>query len=234
MSDGFKGAQTPESGVSDFSVMSFVINQILNRANTSTLVQVKAVTNSGGLSAVGYVDIQPLVSQLDGDGNAVPHGVVYHVPYFRLQGGTDAVIIDPKVGDTGIAVFADHDISSVKANKGEALPGSMRRFDMADGLYQGGFLNGIPNQYVQFTSGGINVVSPTKITCTAPVVEVDASTSATVISPIINLYNTGQTLRKFVMDTFKDFFNNHKHSVGGTVPTVPMDDTYLTTNVKGS
>lgn len=168
VSDGYKGAQAPSSGTSEFNAMTFLVTQILNRANTSTLVQVKAVTNSGGVAAVGYVDVQPLVTQLDGDGNAVAHGVLHRIPYFRMQGGTDAVILDPKVGDIGICIFADHDISSVKANKGAALPGSGRRFDMADGMYLGGLLNGVPTQYVRFSASGIDLVSPVAVNIVSP------------------------------------------------------------------
>lgn len=62
----------------------------------------------------------------------------------------------------------------------------MRQNDMADGLYIGGFLNGMPVQYVQFSATGINIVSPTKITLSAPLVEVSASTSFTVNSPQSN------------------------------------------------
>jgi hypothetical protein len=42
-------------------------------------------------------------------------------------------------------------------------------------MYVGGFLNGVPAQYVQFTPTGINVVSPSKVTITAPNVEVDGA-----------------------------------------------------------
>jgi phage baseplate assembly protein V len=45
---------------------------------------------------------------------------------------------------------------------------------MADGLYIGGVLNGAPTQYVQFSTSGITLNSPTKITLAAPTVEVDA------------------------------------------------------------
>lgn len=169
MADGYQGAQSAGDGAGDFSAQSFLVRQILSRVNTCTMVKIVAVTNAGGLSPVGFVDVQPLVNQVDGAGNAVPHGVLHHLAYFRLQGGTNAVILDPQVGDIGIAVFADHDISSVVANKGQANPGSWRRFNMADGLYFGGFLNAPPSQYVQFITGvGINIVSPTKVTITAP------------------------------------------------------------------
>jgi hypothetical protein len=169
---GLRGSKDVDTGSSEFDALSFVVNQILARRNVATLVQIKAVTNAGGVSPVGFVDVLPLVNQLDGDHNAVEHGVVHGLPYFRMQGGTDAIIMDPKVGDVGMAVFADRDISSVKATKARANPGSLRRSDKADGMYVGGFLNGVPAQYVQFTPTGINVVSPSKVTITAPNVEV--------------------------------------------------------------
>jgi len=180
---GYRGAADATSGGSPFNEQLFLIRQVLAEISTAKLVEVIAVTNAGDLSPVGFVDVRPLVNQLDGSDNAVPHGTVYNLPYFRLQGGTDAVILDPKQGDIGLAVIADRDISAVKSTKAQANPGSKRKFDAADGLYIGGFLNGVPQQYVRFSAAGIGIVSPTKITLTAPLVEIDASTSLTVNSP---------------------------------------------------
>lgn len=158
------------AGASEFNALSFLVNQILNSRNVAALVQVKAVTNNGGLSPAGFVDVLPLVNQLDGAGNKTPHGIVHSLPYFRLQGGTNAVILDPQVGDIGVAVFADRDISAVKASRAPANPGSMRRADLADGLYLGGFLNGTPSQVVRFAADGVHVTSPTAVHIVAPVI----------------------------------------------------------------
>src|SRR6185312_7579436 len=105
-----------------------------------------------------------------------------------------AIILDPQVGDIGIAIFADHDISSVAANKAQANPGSWRRFSMADALYVGGLLNGVPGQYVQFSSAGIELHSPTRITLDAPdivmqapTIEMNADTSITATTPIFTI-----------------------------------------------
>ncbi|MVW80170.1 Gp138 family membrane-puncturing spike protein [Bordetella sp. 02P26C-1] len=184
---GYAGHQQPFSGADDFTAMMFVIWQQLSRVGTSMPVRVEAVTNSGGLSPVGFVDILPLVHQVDGEGNATPHGTIHHVPYLRVQGGTDAVIIDPKVGDLGIAVFASRDISSVKANKGPSTPGSRRLFDMADGMYLGGILNGTPAQYVRFHSGGIEVHSPSKVSVTAPTIELVADNKVLLSAPMVEI-----------------------------------------------
>lgn len=184
---GYPGQARAAEGGDEYGAVMFVIQQALARLSTSTLVRVMAVTNAGGVAPVGFVDVQPLVNQLDGAGNAIPHGVLHNLPYFRLQGGTDAIILDPKVGDLGIAVFASRDISAVKASKAQANPGSWRSHDMADGLYVGGLLNGTPVQYVQFTAGGINVVSPAKVTITAPNIEMNASAQCALNSPNIVL-----------------------------------------------
>jgi hypothetical protein len=164
---GYSGTVNPASGRGDYNASLLVIKQALSRVNTCTLVKIVAVTNSGGLSSVRFVDVQPLVDQVDGAKNAIPHQVLHQLPYFRLQGGADAVILDPKVGDIGIAVFADHDISSVAKTKKQGNAGSSRRFSMADGLYIGGVLNGAPSQYVQFTASGINIVSPGAVNITS-------------------------------------------------------------------
>lgn len=181
------GAEQPESGSSEYNALRFLVAQVLAERNYATLVKVVSVTNSGGVEAVGFVDVQPLVNQVGGTGLVVPHGVVHNLPYFRLQGGGNGVILDPVEGDIGIAVFADRDISAVKVAKGLANPGSARRSDMADGLYLGGFINGTPTQYIQFSAEHIRIFSPTAVVLEAPVVTIDAAESTTVNTPIFTV-----------------------------------------------
>lgn len=161
------------------------------KMQTATLVQIVSCTNSGGLSPVGFVDVLPLVNQIDGANppNSTPHITIYGLPYLRVQGGTNAVIMDPAPGDIGLAVFASRDISKVKSTQAQANPGSYRAFDFADGIYVGGLLNGTPLQYVQFSLSGVTVVSPTAITLQAPVINVEGAlnVSGNVIGAGINL-----------------------------------------------
>lgn len=153
-----------------FSALKFFVERLLGRINTATLVRIISCGNDGTDIAVGWVDVQPLVQQVAADGTLVAQPALYHLPYFRIQGGASAIILDPEPGDIGIAIFAAHDISRVASTGAEAGPGSFRRFDLADGLYMGGFVNGVPNQYVQFlpNGAGINLVSPNEITVQAP------------------------------------------------------------------
>jgi hypothetical protein len=153
---GFAGQQSPEDSGSEFNVIQFLIQQALRLVSTATLVQVMGVTDPPGqTTAVGTVDVQPLVRMNDGVGNTTDHGTIYKLPYFRLQAGTDGIVLNPKKGDIGLAVFADRDISAVKKNKKLSNPGSFRIFDKSDGLYLGGFLNKDLVQYLAFTDDGI-------------------------------------------------------------------------------
>jgi hypothetical protein len=161
------------------NALAFLVHQMLGGLWTGTLVQIKACTNSGGLAPTGTVDVQPLVNMVDGDGNSTPHGILNGLLYFRMQGGSNAVIMDPSPGDIGWAVFASRDISAVKATKAQANPGSFRRFDAPDGMYIGGVLNGIPMQYALFSAGGISLVSPTAVTVQAPTITLDGNVVTT-------------------------------------------------------
>src|SRR5262245_24573424 len=159
-------------------------------------VCVVSCSNAGGVAPWGTVTVQPLISQVAGSGQVVPHKNLFRLPYQRMQGGANAIILDPQPGDIGVAVFASRDISALK--KQSAIdqvkdgapgvpPGSARQFDMSDGLYLGGFLNGVPVQYVAFSEEGIRVVSPTKVIVEAPEIELTADTSVTVAAPDITL-----------------------------------------------
>lgn len=156
-SDGYPGQWDPTAGSSNHNATIFLIRMMMARMSTATLVKVQAV-QGGGENPVGSVDVQPLVNLMDNANKSSAHGVLHKLPYLRLQGGQNAIILDPQVGDIGVALFADRDLSNVISSKKQANPGSRRRFDMADGMYLGGMLNGTPNQYVEFQAGGIKLL----------------------------------------------------------------------------
>ena len=193
------GQLDPSSTWGEFNNINFVVQQMLSKMETATLVRVESCTNSGGLSPVGFVDVTPLVNQIDGQGNPTPHETIYNVIYFRLQGGTSAIINDPQPGDIGACIFASRDISKVKATKKQGNPGSRRKYSFSDGMYIGGFLNGTPTQYVKFSSNGIDIHSPNTINLSAPtinlsgsVVAINGTTSTTVTTPIFTVNGTVQ------------------------------------------
>lgn len=230
------GQMRPTDQVGDYNRQRFVIDQAMRGIQTAIPVEVVAVTNAGGVSAVGFVDVVPLVNQIDGRGNPVPHATIYNVPYNRIQGGANAIIIDPQVGDIGMAAFCSRDISKVKKTKGRANPGSLRSHSFSDGMYFGGFLNAAPTQYIQVNADGITIHSPVAVTVTAPIASVTATTSATVTAPTISLGGSGQTVRKLINELFQSLFNGHTHpdpNGGNTgTPNQTLDASHMTSTAK--
>ncbi len=189
--DGIPSGQAkPQSTWGEFNNISFLVQQALSKMQTATLVRVDACTNDGGVSPVGFVDVTPLVNQLDSQGNPTPHVTIHNVPYLRMQGGANAVIIDPQPGDIGMCAFASRDITKVKAQKVQSNPGSFRQYSFADAMYLGGMLNAAPTQYVQFSAAGIKLHSPVAVVLDAPAVDIEcatlvmnASASVTITTP---------------------------------------------------
>lgn len=179
MSGAPRGYQEPAFSNSEFDAHRFMVRSLLTRVRTAILVEVVTVSNVGAVVLAGLVDLAPLTNQVDGAGNVVPHGIIHGCPYIRLQGGANAVIIDPVVGDIGLAVFADRDISAVIATGKRSNPGSARQHDMADGLYLGGYLNAVPTQTVAFAADGITLSSPVAVTINAPSIVLTGAVAAT-------------------------------------------------------
>lgn len=192
MSDSGYGQLGPPDLSSAYNRQVFVINQVLARVRTMVLVRVVAFSAGDGDPAIpGTVTVQPIVNMTDGNGNATPHGQINNVPVWRLQGGGNAVIVDPAVDDVGWMAVADRDISAAKANAGAVSPpGSNRTFDLADGVYIGGLFGAAPTQWVRFAAAGIDiadshgnkiVTTSTGIAFTGPVTFNDAATFETTV-----------------------------------------------------
>lgn len=157
----YAGLADPSTGMGEYNRLEFLVRMALNRVVTMTLVKVMAVNGD-------LIDIQPMVAQLDGAGNKTDHGTIHGVPFFRYQAGLNAVILDPVVGDIGIAVFAHNDISGVKATKAPNVPGSRRKFDWADAVYIGGVLNATATQFIRIDDDGVAITSTGEVGITAP------------------------------------------------------------------
>lgn len=244
--DGFFGYRGPEAGTSEYNALLYTVTEILSGRNYCIPVKVVNFAGPGGASLAGTVDVQPMVNMLDGEGNSVPHGIVNGLPYMRWQGGGNAVILDPQVGDIGLALFADRDISSVKATREIANPGSARQADYADGIYLGGIINNAPTQYVQFLASGIVLHSPQAITLEAPTitlsaaqVNINATTATTITTPTFTVngatqLNGGLTATGNITsaqtvtgsaDVIGAGTSLHTHKHGGKPPTLPGETT---------
>lgn len=199
--------QQPESTATDYQALEFFVNAILSHVRTVQQVEVIAVTG-GGLGPIGTVDVQPLVSQVNGIGQGQPHGVIYGRPYIRWQGGASAIILDPAVGDKGLLACCDRDTSNVVATLASALPASLRRFNFADGVYIGCNLSKTtPTDYVWVkpSSGGIAIVSTGTITIQGSQINITGPVNANGAT----ISNSGE-----VTDAAGKVLGTHDHSAG--------------------
>lgn len=153
--DSYLGFFNPTDVYGYNNQLNFIIRQAIYQIQTATPVKIISVTNNGGVESTGYVEVTPLVKQIDANFNSYSHGIIYNVPYVRIQGGVNAIIMDPVPGDIGICVFSDKDISTVKNTKKESPPASLRRFDWADAIYIGCILGQTPQNYIQFDNNNI-------------------------------------------------------------------------------
>lgn len=225
----YYGQVDPTSTQGEWNKLRFIIEQQMLGLNTCLPVRVLSVQASG-VAPVGFVSIQILVDQITGNDMTVPHGEITNVPYMRLQGGANAVIIDPSIGDVGIACFSSRDISAVKNAIQSSLqngrstfpPGSRRAYSFSDAMYIGGMLNAAPTQYIQFAEGGIIVHSPVAVTVEAPAVTVNATT----INSTGSLTHTGNA--SFIGTMTNNGVNigsTHTHTGSPSAPNGPVSPT---------
>lgn len=172
-----QGSKTPYTAKTAGNAIGFLFDQKMKEIYTALPVQVIAVYAG---TTTGYVDVLPLVGTYDGKKEYVAPVNLYHLPYSRIQGGKAALIIDPVVGDKGLAVFCGQDVSNVTADTTEPQqPGSYRNHSMSDGYYIGGFLNQEPTCYLELTTEGKAILTaPQGLTINADV-QLNGSMNAT-------------------------------------------------------
>lgn len=149
------------------AAQEFIIKQLIGQLHTAMIVRVIAVHPSD--DHAGLVDVLPMVKSVATEGTVIEPSPIYNAPFFRLQAGSSAVLIDPQPGDIGIAVFAERDITNAVATRDVAPPNTARQYSAGDCFYIGGLLGSAPNQFVEFlpNAGGINIVSPGAVNLTA-------------------------------------------------------------------
>lgn len=154
MADGSGyGQQEPTDTTHEFNVLTFMMDQFLASKYFVRLVVVKSVDESART-----VSVQIATNQLDGQGNATPHGTINNIPYAGGQFGTNAYDMTPAQNDVGVMVVSDRDISSVKAAKGVANPGSYRKNQAADGIYLLSIFNpSAATQFIKWLSTGLSM-----------------------------------------------------------------------------
>ena len=161
------------------------IQNDLQKINTVFLARITAV-NGGGTSGSKTVSATPLICQIDANGNKLPSPVLVEVPYYRVQAGTGALILDPVVGDIGVFVCAKRDISNIKNGVTDPqVPASFRSFDLADSIMIATIHTGVASTYIHISPDGqtIEINAPNSLTVNTATATINASGSTSINSP---------------------------------------------------
>ena len=120
----------------EYETTAFPINKIISQQNNIMPVSVVDCYRKDGRI---FVDIKVIIKQIDADGHGHSNNTIFEIPYLPLAGGGFSIEIEPQVGDVGLAVFCDRDISSFKETFSETLPASRRKNHSGDAIYLGAF-----------------------------------------------------------------------------------------------
>jgi hypothetical protein len=147
----------------------FLMLSLIKDIRTAIPVEVVAVhPGSGTTLSIGTVDVQPLIQAVSGRGKNRRLWALeqtYGAKFCRVQAGNTALVIDPDVGDIGLAIVCDRDISSVVAAAGLAGPGSSRTHDISDLVYMFTMISAQDvTQYILANGDGIKILSPNTVT----------------------------------------------------------------------
>lgn len=188
MSDNYTRSIPDGAGNNLPNLLDFIVRTMITQTvNTAIPVKVVSVETSG--NGAGFVSAIPLVTARDANGNSIDAVAIPRLPFFRMYAGRAAIICDPVVGDIGLAIFAQQDISRVngETNKPTAAA-SFRVFDMSDGVYIGGLYNGGGDTNVIFDQNGhITINAPTSVTINAPTANVNSEKNVAIDSPLVSI-----------------------------------------------
>lgn len=156
---------TPQqANSSDAEMAHYTFDRLLRAKHFIEPVVVESVT---AVSDVQYVvSVMPLVKDTDPEGNPIDNSIVYGIPYLLWQGGGNAVIIPPVVGDIGLIAVADKDITQVKNSKSPSAAQTNRTHSRTDSVYMGSILSGEPTQWIKFLTSGIDIKASGPLTVT--------------------------------------------------------------------
>lgn len=151
-------------------------------------------------SSKNEVDLQPAIQEVLTNNKFLTLPQLFEIPVLELGGNDLSIKIPLKAGDTGIVIFCDRDITLFKQEKKNTQPNTLRKHDLADGIF-------IPMRFGNSGSSSILIQSN------------DGATQFEVTSSGINVKGNitvdGEITATDVKTTTNVSLKNHIHS-GGT------------------
>lgn len=145
------------------------------------------------------VKLQPAIKTILEDNRIIDMPILLNVPVLELGGNDLSIKIPLKVGDTGIVIFCDRDISLFKQEKKSTQPNTLRKHDLGDGIF-------IPMRFGN--SGSSNIIIQSE----------DGATQFEITSSGINIKGNitvdGEIIATDVKTTTNVSLKTHTHNKG--------------------
>ena len=170
---------------SPFNANNQQIASNIQKINTVFLAKIISVSTKG-TEGTKTVTAQPLICQIDANGNALPSPKLVEIPHYRVQAGAGAFVVNPHVGDIGVFVCAKRDISKIKNGVNDPqTPASFRSFDLADSIMIATIHTETASTYIYIDpdSGTIEIKAPESLTINTESAIINASGSTSINSP---------------------------------------------------
>ena len=183
--DNKRGIGDVYQATSPFNAHNQQIAGNIQKINTVFLAKILSVSTAG-VGGTKTVTAQPLICQIDANGNALPSPKLVEIPHYRVQAGAGAFVVNPHVGDIGVFVCAKRDISKIKHGVTDPqTPASFRSFDLADAIMIATIHTGTASTYVYIDpdSGTIEIKAPSSLTVNTATATINASGSTSINSP---------------------------------------------------
>lgn len=171
-----------------------VLSILSSELNTGEVVEITEVySNDNG--PVGFVSVKPMLYRIGADNNNLELGEIHNVPYYRIQGGKNAVICDPQVGDIGFCVFATRDTSLLKRTRSRVGPNGKRICDQSDAFLTMTWSKEEAEQYIWFKGDEVHIKANSKIVLDAPEVSITGKlTVSGIIESLTDIITKGISL----------------------------------------
>lgn len=189
---------------SPFNANNQQIASNIQKINTVFLAKIISVSTEG-TEGTKTVMAQPLICQIDANGNALPSPKLVEIPHYRVQAGTGAFVVNPHVGDIGVFVCAKRDISKIKNGVNDPqTPASFRSFDLADSIMIATIHTETASTYIYIDpdSGTIEIKAPESLTINTE-------------SAIVNANETTINGSKTTINAPETTINGHLTVLGG-------------------
>lgn len=157
-----------------FGIFQLFMRQYLN-SWLATLQPVEIVSIG---ESNRFVNVKPLIEQYGNTNKIIPitdADIIYNIPVMQPFGANGEMRFSPTVGDQGLLITGNFDISKYKQTKQTAPQGSSRAFNWADGFFLPLSFQDAPEGFLLKNQASSVSILPTLITLVAETVNLGDS-----------------------------------------------------------